>query len=614
MVIAIPNFHANNNLVVKAWDGITYETPQGEGTQEEPYLINSAEELFWVSVQTEMGTLLGSEHFLLTSDIIIGDNWEPIGSNINNAFSGNFDGNNYTIKSLIYNDSQTINSYLGLFGVINNATISNLRISNVSYNLDLQNYNNQLFAGALAGSIINSTISNVITKGNITINNATENIYLGGLAGNVEDSNIETIENNASITVNNSVEVYVGGLTGTSNNVGIQTSYNKANLTVNNSSNTYLGGLVASAEFTSFLKVFNDGDINATSNSFLVGGIAGYIVNTIQQGVPVSLVYNVGNITVAGLDELTQETYVGGLFGNVGENINIDHAYTNNIDLIEEQANQANIIYAGALIGKLNINSQISFSYYNNSLDELGNNGVGINEGTINDVTYLQTISMKQKSSYNGSEWTFDTLGSNWAISNSLNSSYPILRYVGNFAIRTQVSGHGEVSNSGIKFYELGTNPVYTIVADPGFQIEYIQIDNDISYEQRGKTFYTYNSIKTNNAPESVINLGVQFEPLFFYKTQLFYWLIGVGTIVLIMIIGTVIINYRYETKMDRIMSDKKKSLKLDDDKINKKKSKSKKTNSPKKNKTNKTNKISKSNKTSKPNKAKVKTDNTDNK
>ena len=49
------NFLVNNNLVVRAWGGVVSSTPVGAGTEESPYLISTAEELFWLSTETNEG-------------------------------------------------------------------------------------------------------------------------------------------------------------------------------------------------------------------------------------------------------------------------------------------------------------------------------------------------------------------------------------------------------------------------------------------------------------------------------------------------------------------------------------------------------------------------------
>ncbi|MBE0639161.1 MAG: hypothetical protein IH598_11630, partial [Bacteroidales bacterium] len=100
--------------------------PEGTGTQEDPYLIASLENLYWLSVETNAGNTFSGKFFLQTADIdatetetwFNGLGWEPIGSEIN-PFSGAYDGNNFTIESLYI--KREYESYLGLFGYLNGA-------------------------------------------------------------------------------------------------------------------------------------------------------------------------------------------------------------------------------------------------------------------------------------------------------------------------------------------------------------------------------------------------------------------------------------------------------------------------------------------------------------
>lgn len=92
----------------KTWDGVTDKKPLGEGTEKNPYLISTKEELVWaknsVNYFSEEGSANGYEnkstaHFKLTADIDLeGNEWEPMGNDIV-PFRGHFDGNGYTIKN-----------------------------------------------------------------------------------------------------------------------------------------------------------------------------------------------------------------------------------------------------------------------------------------------------------------------------------------------------------------------------------------------------------------------------------------------------------------------------------------------------------------------------------
>ncbi len=89
----------------------------GDGSEENPYIIESAEQLN--AVRDDLGA-----HYRLGNDIdlsaySLGQGWVPIGIDINfNPFNGTFDGNGYAIKNLMINRNHTRQDNQGLFGVL----------------------------------------------------------------------------------------------------------------------------------------------------------------------------------------------------------------------------------------------------------------------------------------------------------------------------------------------------------------------------------------------------------------------------------------------------------------------------------------------------------------
>lgn len=100
-----------------AWDGSTTDSDwEGGGTQQDPYLISSAEELAGMAAAIN-GNQYRDQHFKLTADIDLGNQpWTPIGtwSGSSRAFEGTFNGNGHRITGL--NVSVNVH-YAGLFGL-----------------------------------------------------------------------------------------------------------------------------------------------------------------------------------------------------------------------------------------------------------------------------------------------------------------------------------------------------------------------------------------------------------------------------------------------------------------------------------------------------------------
>jgi uncharacterized repeat protein (TIGR02543 family) len=103
----------------------------GDGTQESPFLIKTADDLSQLAVYVNANnTNFNNKYYRLENDISLSgvSNWTPIGKSSSYKFSGIFDGNNYKMTVLTLTASPTSTSYYGLFGY-NNGTIKNLEIA-----------------------------------------------------------------------------------------------------------------------------------------------------------------------------------------------------------------------------------------------------------------------------------------------------------------------------------------------------------------------------------------------------------------------------------------------------------------------------------------------------
>lgn len=104
------------------------------------YAIASAADLQTLASYVNGDDTEGSAHdckgltFKLTANIDLKDvtNFAPIGTGNQKSFNGTFDGGNYTISNLTINLPNTNNNQ-GLFGYVNDeATIQNVKLSNVN--------------------------------------------------------------------------------------------------------------------------------------------------------------------------------------------------------------------------------------------------------------------------------------------------------------------------------------------------------------------------------------------------------------------------------------------------------------------------------------------------
>jgi filamentous hemagglutinin family protein len=224
-----------------------------------------------------------------------GTGFEPIGTNYDSNFTGQFHGLGHTISNLTINSARTLLGSVGLFGwsggLLRDVGLINTSVaSSVSY-MGM----GALGTGALVGNNF-GTINNAYATGSVT-----GNYGVGGLVG----SNHGTI-NNASVTGSVSGSIEVGGLAGSSYGI-----INNVHSTGNVSGTSAVGGLVGSS-YGTISNVHATGNVSGSGS---VGGLVGYnsgLGNTISNA------YATGS--VSGFNS------VGGLVGSNSSTINNAYA------------------------------------------------------------------------------------------------------------------------------------------------------------------------------------------------------------------------------------------------------------------------------------------------
>ncbi len=129
----LPYLLSTQNLGLANNDQQEVSSLKGEGTFENPFLIETAADLGFLSSHYVGGNNNGAEewrgkYYSLQNDIdLTGKNWQPIGYSTDSAFTGVFDGNGHAIVGMTCS-LQFKYSYHGLFGVTDGAVIKNLEI------------------------------------------------------------------------------------------------------------------------------------------------------------------------------------------------------------------------------------------------------------------------------------------------------------------------------------------------------------------------------------------------------------------------------------------------------------------------------------------------------
>ncbi|MBN2512071.1 MAG: hypothetical protein JXB18_03940, partial [Sedimentisphaerales bacterium] len=169
----------------------------GSGTAEDPYLIQTAEQMNAIGANSaDWG-----KHFRLMADIDMsiysGTQYRIIGS-AENEFTGSFDGNGHTIHSLSFTTSAAVD-YVGVFGYIRNASIWNLGLKNITLSSGGQ------YVGGLAGYSWGGVMTACYVTGSVR-----GGTYVGGLAGYNKGGTLTVCYGTDAV----SGSTYVGGLLG----------------------------------------------------------------------------------------------------------------------------------------------------------------------------------------------------------------------------------------------------------------------------------------------------------------------------------------------------------------------------------------------------------------
>lgn len=483
-------------LTPPTWTGeIASSFDGGSGTKADPFLISNGAQLAYLAQSVNDGNNYSEKYFALTNDIYLNDitNWEkwpevepkntwtPIG-NQKNCFAGTFDGKNHTIYGVFFNNDTS--NYIGLFGVISNARIQNVNLSN--------SYICAYSAGGIAGLVVVSTISNCSNSGTIKCKTGG-----GGIAGRCElittsttiwsgprITSVVNCKNTGQITgwdaggilgeiyMLKSASYYVEHCTNEGNvasetsaagivgqvyfyaddtNIYLRNNLNKGIISGGHDLSGIVGYLVISKQ-TSSASIENCVNTGSIDGSDHLGGMLGHGFGNIS----ISQSYNAGSITgtynlggicghLIGISDyesegtvldcyncgdVTGDTSCGGVIGDCS----FDNAKNVTIKVINTYSAGQITAYerVGSIIGCKD-NSELENCYYlaNTALDSSGTaqNGIGSNaqghttQDKAGQVTSLSDSKMKQTSSFVG--FDFNEV---WCMCQEPDYKYPVLQ------------------------------------------------------------------------------------------------------------------------------------------------------------------------------------------
>lgn len=428
----------------------------GKGTKEDPYKINCDRDLYYLQgyVNADGGSKISEGvYFEQTADIDLWDysfytnfdyGWMPIGKTISNSFRGNYNGKGHKVSG-IFIDRQ-VQSAVGLFGVVNDAVITDLVIEDADITGDgavggvvgAVTGDGDKFGGTLiknckvikskingntgVGGVVGMTdlllrlrVDSCETSENTKI---TSNLYAAGgiLGSGVTFSSVvlSGCTNRAAVTGGT---VNTGGIAGgvdtalvvSCKNYGIVKSVQPGTLAT--------GGILGGSGISNLVDVHNYGEVSGSKG---VGGIVGStLVGSDSDGA--NAVYN--NIHVQSSHneaKISGEMMVGGISGE--SQLSVIHCY-----------NSGEIAATGSYAGGILGNTSVAAIHNSNNFAKVsGKSNVGGIVGKVQQGSYALNMNFGEISG------TDDCVGG--IIGKAGNQS--IIHYCGNYGT-IKLSGGG---------------------------------------------------------------------------------------------------------------------------------------------------------------------------
>ena len=261
----------------------------GDGSKDNPYVIKTAAQLAYMAKHVAgTNNISKGMYYVLDADIDLGAHyWNPIGTDNNHRFLGDFDGRGHVVKNMKVKWTFSGWTTAGLFGRIKGessswARVSNLIIDGATVEKAADGINitrDGCGIGILAGEVRQySEISNIIVKNSVNSDGGSSFtvsgsgcVRIGGILGNTEkdnDSNpgVYRIFNLATQNVqinyskmtysSSSTDSYVGGVIGRfrqkkaddANNIFAENLFSDVTISCTNHANIKFGNVLANKD------------------------------------------------------------------------------------------------------------------------------------------------------------------------------------------------------------------------------------------------------------------------------------------------------------------------------------------------------------------------------
>lgn len=323
---------------VSVWNGTDVSTTlSGAGTEEDPWLIQSAADLkyFADSVNANHnstgGKTYAGEFVKLTVDVdLAGHKWTPIGWREKAVFQGTFDGDGHTISGFSNWENPTFsdanpasgdgvyyrNGFFGGLGTVKShqntpaAATTDTTIKNFTLKGSVNYYTETAHSVANGAAFVSAALVGHINQDNYT---GTTKVYVTNI----------TVDVDVKATGFGSGAI-MGGAVGLANGAVFTNVVNNGDLTVNANKSAYTptGALVGRAEGCTFTNCVNNGNVSYTTakndNQVRVGGLVGQMYKKqLDHYLTFENCVNNGNVTAESTHGEAGIVVAGGILGAV---------------------------------------------------------------------------------------------------------------------------------------------------------------------------------------------------------------------------------------------------------------------------------------------------------
>ncbi len=304
--------------------------------------ISSADELVQFATDVNAGAIPEGMQIFLTKHIDMSSviDWAPIGNGTFSgsafegaAFSGTFDGQGYAVKNLkINNDAAPAQAVVGLFGILNNATVKNVVLGEGS-SIDVKSTDFLSVGGIAAAAVGNTTIENCDNRAAIKVETGIKDkrIEVGGILGAAHTDatdivvkgcrNYGAMSSANTLSTNNGANgIQLGGIVGFVNGTSSGTCYTRISNCENhgefNVQAARTGGIAGALNYRGAISnCTNDAALantEMTASNCRTAGIAAFMTN----GSSIEGCVNNGDITFAVAGDTTHG-YAAGIVGQM---------------------------------------------------------------------------------------------------------------------------------------------------------------------------------------------------------------------------------------------------------------------------------------------------------